>query len=141
MKTTYYSLGGIPNPNYNQVHTKTDFLSKLEFSNQIARDEVYAYKRHEKWHAMPKMRIDSSKAKDLNALPRPHTPVVDLNRSLPRNNVVYNISTHMNLKDVERYIRKNEGKHAVFGSSSLKTPPLRPQSELINKKSAIFHGQ
>jgi hypothetical protein len=85
---------------------------------------------HEKFHAMPKITIDPAKSKDLTRGLRPTTPLVDLNKSMPRDNLVYNISTHMNLKDAERYIRKHEGKHAVFGSSIVKTPALRPKSEI-----------
>ena len=83
---------------------------------------------------MPKVLIDSAKAKDINSLIRPHTPIVDLDKSLPRDNLVYNISTHMNLKDIERYIKKHDGRHAVFGSSLIKTPILTPQSELIHQQ-------
>lgn len=68
MKITYYSLGGQPNPSYSQVHTKTDFLSQLEFQNQVARDQVYQYKMHERFHAMPKINIDPGKSKDLTRL-------------------------------------------------------------------------
>jgi hypothetical protein len=85
---------------------------------------------HEKFHAMPKITIDPTKSKDLTRGLRPTTPLVDLDKSMPRDNLVYNISTHMNLKDAERYIRKHEGKHAVFGSSIVKTPALRPKSEI-----------
>ncbi len=85
---------------------------------------------HEKFHAMPKIIIDPGKSKDLTRLPRPNTPLVDLDKALPRDNLLYNISTHMNLKEVERYVRKHEGKHAVFGSSLPQTPPLRPKSEI-----------
>ena len=79
---------------------------------------------------MPKIAIEAGKSKDLTRGLRPSTPLVDLDKSMPRDNLVYNISTHMNLKDVERYIRKHEGKHAVFGSSITKTPTLRPKSEM-----------
>ncbi len=79
---------------------------------------------------MPKIAIDPAKSKDLTRGLRPNTPLVDLDRSLPRDNLVYNISTHMNLKEVERYIRKHEGKHAVFGSAISKAPELRPKSEM-----------
>ena len=79
---------------------------------------------------MPKVAIEAAKSKDLTRGLRPSTPLVDLDKSMPRDNLVYNISTHMNLKDVERYIRKHEGKHAVFGSSITKTPTLRPKSEM-----------
>jgi hypothetical protein len=96
----------------------------------VARDEVYQYKMHEKFHAMPKIAIEPAKSKELTRGLRPNTPLVDLDRSMPRDNLVYNISTHMNLKDVERYIRKHEGKHAVFGSAITKTPSLRPKSEM-----------
>ena len=85
---------------------------------------------HEKFHAMPKVAIEAAKSKDLTRGLRPSTPLVDLDKSMPRDNLVYNISTHMNLKDVERYIRKHEGKHAVFGSSITKIPTLRPKSEM-----------
>lgn len=79
---------------------------------------------------MPKISIDPAKSKDLTRGLRPNTPLVDLDRSLPRDNLVYNISTHMNLKEVERYIRKHEGKHAVFGSAIIKAAELRPKSEM-----------
>ena len=79
---------------------------------------------------MPKVAIEAAKSKDLTRGLRPSTPLVDLDKSMPRDNLVYNISTHMNLKDVERYIRKHEGKHAVFGSSITKIPTLRPKSEM-----------
>ena len=79
---------------------------------------------------MPKVAIEAAKSKDLTRGLRPSTPLVDLDKSMPRDNLVYNISTHMNMKDVERYIRKHEGKHAVFGSSITKTPTLRPKSEM-----------
>jgi hypothetical protein len=85
---------------------------------------------HKKFHAMPKIAIEAAKSKDLTRGLRPSTPLVDLDKSMPRDNLVYNISTHMNMKDVERYIRKHEGKHAVFGSSITKTPTLRPKSEM-----------
>jgi hypothetical protein len=85
---------------------------------------------NDKFHAMPKITIDPAKSKDLTRGLRPTTPLVDLDKSMPRDNLVYNISTHMNLKDAERYIRKHEGKHAVFGSSIVKTPALRPKSEI-----------
>ena len=85
---------------------------------------------HEKFHAIPKIAIEAAKSKDLTRGLRPSTPLVDLDKSMPRDNLVYNISTHMNMKDVERYIRKHEGKQAVFGSSITKTPTLRPKSEM-----------
>ena len=34
--------------------------------------------------------------------------------------MIYNISTHMNLKELENFIKKNQGKHAVFGSAITK---------------------
>jgi len=77
---------------------------------------------HEKFHGMPKIAIDAPKSRDLTRGQRPYLPMVDLDRTLPRDTLLYNISTHMNLKDVERYIRKHEGKHAVFGSALNKTP-------------------
>jgi hypothetical protein len=82
---------------------------------------------HEKWHAMPKLAIEPTQCftKQSTVL-RPQTPLVDLDKTLPRDNLLYNISTHMNLKDVEKYIRKQSGKHAVLGSPLIKPPLLKP---------------
>jgi hypothetical protein len=48
--------------------------------------------------------------------------LIDFEKQLPRDNLVYNLSTHQNLKEAEKFIRKVYGKHAVFGSSLVRTP-------------------
>lgn len=85
----------------------------MEFDKHIPREEVYSYKMLQKVQSRPKTLLEVAKAKD-NL--RANLQTVDLDKQMPRDNLVYHISTHMNLKDIEAFLKKNVGKHAVFGN-------------------------
>ena len=66
----------------------------------------------------PKALIDPVKAfEKQSTVHSPQVLIVEFDKQLPRDNLIYNLSTHMNLKESENYVKKNHGRHAVFGSS------------------------
>ncbi|TNV82610.1 hypothetical protein FGO68_gene16380 [Halteria grandinella] len=135
-KETYYSKANQLDAKYEIVHANNDGVY-VDFERQVARDETYFNKARERVDGAPKTNIDIVKAHN-SVAPTPQVLLVDFERQLPRDNLIYNISTHMNLKETEKIIRKQLGKHRVFGSGVV-TPvvaehpsPVKIQ-ELINR--------
>ena len=138
IKKTFYYCGDYT-PNYENVKQKLN-TGCVSFNKQVGRGSLVTHHHNSSNKDLLSPSYFSQKSFSCLGHVKKQQ-LVGFSKVIPRDNSMYYISEHINLKEVEKLIRKKKGKYSVFEMGTHVTMGARrPMTSTSNQRAKINKG-